>query len=97
MVQAVENWCWLTGQVQGCRELAQYLELEMRVDASMAVEGYPDLLEQYLGQTVRIRIAGAAAPGTGQQVRLRARLAGPGVIWGDADTLALEPGRRSAR
>lgn len=91
MVQVVENWAWLTGRITSLRQMDGHVELEVEVMATTPIAGYPDLLAQYAGNRVRIQIAEPPALSAGQTVKLNARLAGPGLVWGAADSLVIQP------
>jgi len=92
MVQVVENWAWLTGRIASLHQMDKHMELEVEVMATTAISGYPDLLAQYAGNRVRIRVAEPPVLSTGQTVKLKARLAGPGLVWGAAGSVLIQQG-----
>lgn len=91
MTQVVENWSMVRGRLEAIYPMGKYVELETTLDAAAPVPGFPNLLAQFIGAQVRIRVAIAARLDAGQTFEIRARLAGPGVIWGDTASLRVIP------
>ena len=86
MVQVVENWADIEGEIRGVREskLKGYKTVEMLVEDAKAVEDFPNLLKQRVGQVIAVNVPEPRAESfqkayeSGQpQVALRVRLAGP--------------------
>ncbi|QBE62578.1 hypothetical protein [Pseudoduganella lutea] len=91
-MQVVENWAWVTCRLEAVHDAGQVTELEVTVESTGPVQGFPDLLARYVGERVRIRLG--TRLGTrphlppGSRFRIKARVAGPHAIWGSADTVA---------
>jgi hypothetical protein len=86
MVQVVENWADIEGEVRGVRnsELEGYKTVEMLVKDAKAVEAFPNLLKQRVGQVIAVNVPESRAESfrkaceSGQpRVACRVRLAGP--------------------
>lgn len=91
-MQVVENWAWATCRLEAVHDQGQGTELEATVESTAPVQGFPDLLAQYTGKRVRIALGiPTALPPVlppGSRIRIKARVAGPGVIRGDADSIS---------
>ena len=91
-MQVVENWAWVTCRLEAVHDHGQTAEFEVTVESTDPVPGFPDLLAQHIGKRVRIAlgISMALAPALppGSRFRIKARVAGPGVIRGDADSIS---------
>lgn len=70
----------------------KHMELEVEVMATTPIAGYSDLLAQYTGNRVQIRVAEPPELSAGQTVKLKARLAGPGLVWDAADSVVIQLG-----
>ena len=86
MVQVVENWADIEGEVQGVRDsvLNGFKTVEMLVKNTKAVENFPNLLEQRVGEIIAVDVPEPRGESlqkayeAGQpQVVWRVRLAGP--------------------
>ena len=79
MVQIVENWADVEGEVTRTSERHGAMELELEVGAAHPVAGYPNLLADDVGRRIAIVLTGDAAtrpPEPGARVRCRVRKAG---------------------
>lgn len=91
-MQIVENWAWVTCRLEAVHDHGQGTELEVTVESTAPVPGFPDLLAQHTGRRVRITLgispglAPALAPGN--RFRIKARVAGPGAIRGDTGSIS---------
>lgn len=94
MVQVVENWADLVGRVRaGPRPESQWWTCEVEVEEVRPVDPWPNLLQQYAGQVLSVRLREEVARRLGpDRFVLRARLAGPGVVWAATDPDAVHPG-----
>ncbi len=96
MVSAIENRAHMTAIVVSydAGGTAGVQTLVVRVEAAEDEPGFPNLLKAAVGSTVTLRIRAEGqtvpAPASGARIFLRARLAAPGVLVGDAETLRLE-------
>jgi hypothetical protein len=86
-MQVVENWAWLTSRLMAVTDHDQYIELEVLVESTAPEPGYPDLLAQFIGSHARIRIASPLANVPPARFAIKACLAGPLLIWGDASSV----------
>lgn len=86
MVQVVENWADIEGEVRSVRnsELEGYKTVEMLVKDAKAVDAFPNLLKQRVGQLIAVNVPESRAESfqkareSGQpRVTCRVRLAGP--------------------
>ena len=95
MVQAIENRTDLEGIVAGRApdpDREAYELLDVDVEQAASVEGYADLLSSRAGGRVAVSVRRELLPDgslDGARVRLRARLAGPGVVMADSDPKAV--------
>ena len=95
-MQVVENWAWVTCRLEAVHDHGQTAEFEVTVESTDPVPGFPDLLAQHIGKRVRIALGNwpALAPTLaptlppGSRFRIKARVAGPGVIRGNADSIS---------
>jgi hypothetical protein len=91
MVQVIENRTDLEGIVAGRgpdpdREAFELLDVD--VEQAASVEGFADLLSGRAGGRVSVSVRRELLPEVsldGARVRLRARLAGPGVVMAESD------------
>lgn len=89
MVEIVENWAWLECRVVSSKAHDGFVEVEVVLEKSAPHGSYPNLIQKTkdIG-TVSIRIKGRdSASDMPERFRIKARRAGPKVIWGDAATL----------
>jgi hypothetical protein len=86
MVQVIENWADIEGEIQSVRdsELKGYKTVEVLVKDAKAVENFPNLLKQRRGEVIAVNVPEPTAETlqeayeSGQsQVACRVRLAGP--------------------
>ena len=86
MVQVVENWADIEGEVRSVRdsELKGYRTVEMLLKDAKAVEDFPNLLKQRVGEVIAVNVPESRVESfqkayqSGQPgVRCRVRLAGP--------------------
>jgi hypothetical protein len=87
MVQVVENRAWLTCRLIAARSVGDEIELEVWLEGTEPVAGFPDLLAQRAQSQLQVRIAAGPVPEPGSRFKLQARLAGPGLVRGDRASL----------
>ncbi len=92
MVQSVENWSELHGTVEGVLgdPSAGRVTLRLRLERLEPVQGFPSLVAEAPGSCIPVEVPlDASGPGvaTGDSVRLRVRLAGPGRYVAQPGTL----------
>jgi flavin reductase (DIM6/NTAB) family NADH-FMN oxidoreductase RutF len=88
MVQAIENWAWVTCRLVRMHDAGDHVELDVVVEASRDDDKAPNLLANTVGQQLTIKVKGpvpALAPDA--RFQLRARRAGPANVWGQAETI----------
>jgi len=86
MVQVVENWADIEGEVRSVRdsELKGYRTVEMLLKDAKAVEDFPNLLKQRVGEVIAVNVPESrvesfeeAYQSSQPRVTCRVRLAGP--------------------
>jgi hypothetical protein len=86
MVQVVENWSDIEGEVRSVRdsELKGYKTVEMFVEDAKAVEAFPNLLKQRVGEVIAVNVPEPRVESFQEayqsghpRVTCRVRLAGP--------------------
>jgi hypothetical protein len=86
MVQAIENWADVEGEIRSVRdsELKAYKSVDVLVKDAKSVEDFPNLLKQRRGEVIAVNVPESRAETlreayeSGQsQVTLRVRLVGP--------------------
>ena len=86
MVQVVENWADIEGEIRSVRdgELRGYKSVEVLVNDAKAVENFPNLLEQRKGEVITVNVPESRAETLQEayesghsQIACRVRLAGP--------------------
>lgn len=87
-MQVIENWAWLTCTLKSVADHGQYIELDARLESTAPVPGFPDLIAQFSGGDIRIRIAAPLPHPVAGRFRIRARLTAPDTIWGAGESLA---------
>lgn len=87
MVQAIENWTDVDGaitEVAPRRSGAGQTVVVLDVQASAAVEGFPDLLGEVVGSPLEVRIRDEVAAGldlrVGRHLHARVQKVGPTVV-----------------
>ena len=92
MVQSIENRAVVTGRVVRLRTEGDVAHIDVAVDGTESVEGFPNLLAPSAGTELTISIKGQAPElVAGDRFRMRARRSGPGVVWGDSATFVRVP------
>ena len=86
-MQVRENWTWLTCRLDGVRDSGHQTDLEVLLESTSEEPGMPDLIAQFRGNHILIRLPGPLANPPPSRFVIKARLAGPGRIWGDAGTI----------
>ena len=86
-MQVIENWAWLTCTLKGMRDRGQYVELDATLESTALVQGYPDLIAQFSGSDIRIRIAAPLPHPVPGHFRIRARLTAPDTMWGAGESV----------
>lgn len=96
MVQAVENWAFLEGVVQGMRPSGTRPDLEvvdLAVDRVEADEPFPTLFQEEIGSVVGVvlpqRTIEQLAISPGVRLRCRARKASPFHIFADPNAVTV--------
>src|ERR671910_225001 len=94
MVQVIENWADIEGEIQSVRdsELKGYKTVEVLVKDAKAVENFPNLLKERRGEVIPVNVPEPAvetlqeAYEAGQsQVTCRVRLAGPSRFFAHSE------------
>lgn len=99
MVQVIENRTDIEGVVASRSpdpDRPEYDLVGVDVRTATAVDGYADVLSTHAGGRLDVSVPRALLTddaGEGTSIRVRARLAGPGIVLADADpaTLSLTP------
>jgi hypothetical protein len=84
MVQVIENWAFVVGTLGALvRGDGPGVTSVVDVQEVQDAEGWPNLLAQFTGQRLPVRVPDAAADAwrEGARARVRARLGGPGIVW----------------
>jgi hypothetical protein len=96
MVQAVENWAFLEGVVQGMRPSGTRADLDvvdLAVDRVEADEPFPTLFQEEIGSVVGVvlpqRTIEQLAISPGVRLRCRARKASPFHIFADPNAVTV--------
>jgi hypothetical protein len=96
MVQAVENWAHVQGQVTKIEphpQLPDYVVAQIDVHDVAPVAGFPNLFDWARGQNIQLAIpadkASQLAVAEGASIRSDIRHAGPGRAFVNPDTLQI--------
>lgn len=92
-MQVTENWADLVGTVVSVQREASPPVASVQVEEIRAVPGWPLLLGELAGTTATVRVPDSAlgALRVGGRMVLRARLAGPRVVYLSADAAEHRP------